>query len=134
MKPAEGSTVIGKSVAIRGELTGNEDLYMDGDIEGSITLRDHGLTLGPNSRVLGDIHVKDLIVFGTVTGNLHATGKVDVRHSAVMLGDIFCGKLSIEENATVKGKVNPTGTEQRQGFSAETAKSEQASLLLEPKA
>jgi cytoskeletal protein CcmA (bactofilin family) len=134
MKPAEGSTVIGKSVTIRGELTGNEDLYMDGDVEGSVTLREHGLTVGPNSHVLGDIHVKDLIVFGTVTGNLHATGKVDIRHSAVMQGDIFCGRLSIEENATVMGKVNPTGSEQRQGLSAEATKGEQSSLLLEPKA
>lgn len=132
MKPAEGSTVIGKSVTIRGELSGNEDLYLDGDLEGTITLRDHGLTIGPNARIVADIHVKDVTVFGTVTGNLHAAGKVDVRHSAIVQGDIFGGRLSVEENATIKGKVNLGNA--GQGVPAEASKAEQTTLVLEPKA
>lgn len=130
MKPAEGSTVIGKSVTIRGELSGNEDLYMDGDIEGTITLSDHALTIGPNARVLADIRVKDLVVFGNVKGNLHATGRVDIRNSAVVNGDIFGRRLSIEENAVITGKVNLGEGESNPGVS----KPEQETLLLEPKA
>jgi cytoskeletal protein CcmA (bactofilin family) len=134
MKPAEGSTAIGKSVTIRGELSGNEDLYVDGFVEGTITLSDHVLTIGPNARVLADIHVKDLAVYGTVTGNLHATGRVEIRSSAVVHGDIFGGRLSIEENATFKGMVNPAPGESRPGNSSAAPKAEQETLLLEPKA
>ena len=135
MKPAEGSTVIGKSVTIKGELSGNEDLYMDGDIEGTITLPDHGLTIGPNAHVLADIRVRDVTVFGKVTGNMHATGRVDLRHSSVVNGDIFGGRLSIEENAMVKGRVELRSPSTRP-FPPQTsaAKVEQESLVLEPKA
>ena len=104
MKPAEGSTVIGKSVTIRGDLSGNEDLYMDGDIEGTITLPESRLTVGPNARVLADIHVRDVVVFGNLTGNVNATGRVDLR-SCVRGGDIFAGRLSIEETDVLKGRV-----------------------------
>ncbi len=105
MKPAEGSTVIGKSVVIRGELSGNEDLYIDGDIEGTITLPESRLTIGPNARVKADINVRDVVVFGHLTGNVHATGRVDLRQSALVNGDILAGRLSIEESAVLNGRV-----------------------------
>jgi cytoskeletal protein CcmA (bactofilin family) len=105
MKPAEGSTVIGKSVIIRGDLSGNEDLYLDGDIEGTITLMESRLTIGPNARVRADITVRDVIVFGLLTGNVQATGRVDLRQSATVNGDILAGRLSIEESAVLKGRV-----------------------------
>jgi len=105
MKPAEGSTVIGKSVVIRGELSGNEDLYIDGDVEGTVTLPESRLTVGPNARVKADVSVRDLIVFGHLTGNVKATGRVDLRQSAVVKGDILAGRLSIEESAVLTGRV-----------------------------
>jgi cytoskeletal protein CcmA (bactofilin family) len=105
MKPADGSTVIGKSVVIRGELSGNEDLYIDGDVEGTITLLESRLTIGPNAHVHADVNVRDVIVFGALEGNVHATGRVDLRQSAVVTGDIFAGRLSIEESAQLKGRV-----------------------------
>ena len=105
MKPAEGSTVIGKSVIIRGDLSGNEDLYMDGDIEGTITLPESRLTVGPNARVRADIHARDVVVFGHLTGNVNATGRVDLRESAFVGGDIIAGRLSIEETVVLKGRV-----------------------------
>ena len=104
-KPAEGSTVIGKSVIIRGELSGNEDLYMDGDIEGTIALPESRLTVGPNARILADVSARDVIVFGMVTGNMHASGRIDLRQSATVNGDIVAGRLSIEESAILKGRV-----------------------------
>ena len=110
MKSAEGSTVIGKSVVIRGELTGSEDLFMDGTIEGTIALTDSRLTLGPNSQVTGNISVQDVVIFGRVDGNIQAMGSIDLRQSAVVIGDVLAGRLAIEESATIKGRVefNPT--------------------------
>ena len=110
MKPAEGSTVIGKSVIIRGELSGNEDLYIDGDIEGTITLQESRLTIGPNANVKADISVRDVIIFGHLTGNIQAAGRVDLRQSAVVNGDILAGRLCIEESAVLTGRVELKGT------------------------
>jgi cytoskeletal protein CcmA (bactofilin family) len=120
MKPAEGSTVIGKSVIIRGDLSGNEDLYMDGDIEGSITLSESRLTIGPNARVQADVKVRDIVIFGQLTGNVHATGRVDLRQSAVVSGDILAGRLSIEESAILKGRVELKGTTDARAASADS--------------
>jgi cytoskeletal protein CcmA (bactofilin family) len=105
MKPADGSTVIGKSVVIRGELSGSEDLYIDGDVEGTITLPESRLTIGPNAHVRADIGVRDVIIFGHLTGNVQATGRVDLRQSALVKGDILAGRLSIEESAVLTGRV-----------------------------
>jgi cytoskeletal protein CcmA (bactofilin family) len=105
MKPPEGSTVIGKSVTIRGELSGKEDLYMDGVVEGTISLPESRLTVGPNARVLADMNARDVVIYGHVEGNIRATGRIELRESAVMKGDIVAERLSIEENASIKGKV-----------------------------
>jgi cytoskeletal protein CcmA (bactofilin family) len=105
MKPAEGSTVIGKSVTIRGEVSGKEDLYMDGVVEGTISLPESRLTIGPNARVLADLDAGDVVIYGVVDGNIRATGRIELRDSAVVKGNIVAGRLSIEENASIKGKV-----------------------------
>ncbi|HEX9200237.1 MAG TPA: polymer-forming cytoskeletal protein [Acidobacteriaceae bacterium] len=119
MKPAEGSTVIGKSVTIRGELSGKEDLYMDGVVEGTISLPDSRLTIGPNARVLADLDAGDVVIYGLVEGNIRAPGRIELRDSAVVKGDIVAGRLSIEENASIKGKVelseNVAGSGRRAG-------------------
>ena len=109
MKPAEGSTLIGKSVTIRGELSGSEDLFLDGQFEGTVTLSDSRLTVGPNASVKADLHVRDLIVFGVVDGNVHATGRIELRQTAVVNGDIFASRLSVEESASIRGRVELTG-------------------------
>jgi cytoskeletal protein CcmA (bactofilin family) len=106
MKQAEDSTVIGKSVTIRGELSANEDLYLDGEIHGTVSLPGNRLTIGPNSSVRADVRVRDVIVFGRLEGNIQASGRVELRQSAHMLGDIHAARLSIEENATVKGRID----------------------------
>jgi cytoskeletal protein CcmA (bactofilin family) len=97
MNAAEGSTHIGKSVSIRGELIGSEDLVLDGKFDGSITLSDSHL------------NVRDVIVFGLVEGNIHASGRIELRQSAVVNGDLFAGRLSIEESASVRGRVELVG-------------------------
>src|ERR1700744_3918621 len=105
MKPAEGSTVIGKSVVIRGELSGNEDLFIDGDVEGTVTLPESRLTIGPNAKVKADLNAREVVVFGHLTGNVKATGRVELRQSALVKGDILAGRLSIEESAVLTGRV-----------------------------
>jgi cytoskeletal protein CcmA (bactofilin family) len=109
MKQAEDSTVIGKSVTIRGELSAGEDLYLDGEIQGTVSLPGNRLTIGPNSRVKADVNVRDVIVFGRLEGNIRASGRVELRQSASMQGDITASRLSIEENASVKGRIEITG-------------------------
>ena len=84
MKPAEGSTVIGRSVTIRGELSGKEDLYMDGTVEGTIALSGSRLTVGPNARVMADLNARDVVIYGFVEGNIRATGRIELRESAVV--------------------------------------------------
>ena len=110
MKPTEGSTVIGKSVVIRGELSGNEDLYIDGDVEGTVTLPESRLTIGPNAQVRADVSAREVVIFGNLTGNVKATGRVDLRQSALVKGDILAGRLSIEESAVLTGRVELKAT------------------------
>ncbi len=140
MNPAEGSTVIGKTVIIRGEISGKEDLYLDCDTEGTISLPENRLTLGPDARVVANLTVRDLVVFGTLTGNVQASGRVDLRQSASVTGDIVAGRLSIEESAMLKGRVELL----RNGETAPASAPRQASpisttvssepLVLQPKA
>lgn len=78
---------------------------MDGLVEGTISLPESRLTVGPNARVMADISVRDIVVYGLVEGNVNASGRIDLRESAVVQGDIAAGRLSIEENASIKGKV-----------------------------
>jgi len=133
MKPAEGSTVIGKSVTIRGELSANEDLHLDGDMEGTITLAENALTLGPNARILANVRAKDIVVYGNIKGDLHASGKVEIRGSASVDGDIYSRRLSIEENATIRGRVSLGPGEPAREMAETASKPQQESLLLEPK-
>lgn len=110
MKPAEGSTLIGKSVTIRGELSGSEDLFLDGLFEGTVTLSESRLTVGPNAHITANLVVRDLVVFGQVKGNVKATGRIELRQTAVLEGDIAASRLSIEESASFRGKVELTGS------------------------
>ena len=127
MKPNEGSTVIGKSVVVRGELSGNEDLFLDGNLEGTITLTESRLTIGPNAHVLADLNVRDLVVFGELTGNVRASGRIELRQSAVVNGDIIASRLSIEESAVMQGKVELIAP-----ASAVGAEKPSAAFVLEP--
>ena len=110
MKPSEGSTVIGRSVTIRGDVTGKEDLFMDGVVEGTIALPENRLTVGPNARVMADVEAREVVIFGLVEGNLRATGRIELRESAVVEGDIVAARLSIEENANMRGRVSLSET------------------------
>jgi cytoskeletal protein CcmA (bactofilin family) len=109
MSPAEGSLAsIGKSVEIRGEVKGNEDLVVDGRVEGTITLSDSRLTVGPTAHVDADVSARDIIILGTLNGNVRASVRVDLRKGASLKGDIYAARLSIEEGSVFTGKVDLT--------------------------
>jgi len=97
---------IGKSVVIKGELSGSEDLYLDGNVEGSIDLRNHSLTVGPNGKVKANVSAKGVIIQGKLDGSVNASDRVDLRQSAVVTGDVTTQRISIEEGAFLKGKVD----------------------------
>jgi cytoskeletal protein CcmA (bactofilin family) len=102
---ASGLAQIGKSVVIKGELSGSEDLYLDGQVEGSIALKGNSLTVGPNGQVKGSVEGKGVVVQGKLDGNILASDRVELRKSAVVNGDISAQRISIEEGAFLKGKV-----------------------------
>lgn len=99
------SAVIGKSVQIRGEVKGSEDLVVDGLVEGTVTLAESRLTIGPNATVTANVAARDVIVLGRLSGNIRADGRVELRKGCDVAGDIVSGRLSIEENAMFRGKV-----------------------------
>jgi cytoskeletal protein CcmA (bactofilin family) len=97
---------IGKSVVIKGELNGSEDLTIEGQVEGTIQLRDHILTIGPNGKIKAQIFAKSVIVLGTVNGNVTATEKIDIRDNGSVDGDIISPRVAIAEGAHFRGSVD----------------------------
>jgi cytoskeletal protein CcmA (bactofilin family) len=96
---------IGKSVFIKGELSGSEDIYVDGQVEGSIHLSGNNLTIGPNGRVRANISAKNVTVGGTLDGNIVAGERTEFRKTAVANGDVQTKRIAIEEGAFFKGKL-----------------------------
>ena len=97
---------IGKSVVIKGELAGSEDLTIEGHVEGKIELKDHVLTIGPNGKIKAQVFAKSVIVLGEVNGNVTATEKVDIRDNGSVDGDIVSPRVAIAEGAHFRGSVD----------------------------
>ncbi len=96
---------IGKSVLVKGELSGSEDLYLDGEVEGSVELRGHSLTVGPHGRVRAHTRAKDVVVHGKVDGNIHAD-RVELKKSAIHVGNIVTQRVIIEDGAYFNGSID----------------------------
>ena len=97
---------IGKSVVIKGELNGSEDLTIEGHVEGKIELKDHVLTIGSNGKIRAEVFAKQVIVLGEVVGNVSATEKVDIRDNGSVDGDIVSPRVAIAEGAHFRGSVD----------------------------
>jgi len=97
---------IGKSVVIKGELNGSEDLTIEGQVEGKIELRQHVLTIGPNGKIKAQVFAKSVIVLGEVTGNITATEKVNIRENGSVDGDIIAPRVAIAEGAHFRGSID----------------------------
>ena len=97
---------IGKSIFIRGELSGNEDLTIEGHVEGKIELRQNVLTIGPNGRIKAQVFAKSVVILGEVTGNVTASEKVDLRDNGSVDGDIAAPRVAIAEGAHFRGSID----------------------------
>ena len=98
--------IIGQSVVIKGELSCGEDLYIDGQVEGTIDPKGNRLTIGPNGRVKANVTARVVVVQGKLEGNIQASDRVDLKQSAVVMGDIATQRISIDEGAYFKGSLN----------------------------
>src|ERR1700722_17088485 len=112
-RPATSSTsttadqaTIGKSLVIKGEVTGSESLYMDGRVEGSISLSGNRVTVGRNGVVAANISAREIVVLGKVRGNLTASDRVDIRSDGSLTGDVVAARISIEDGAYFKGGID----------------------------
>jgi cytoskeletal protein CcmA (bactofilin family) len=97
---------IGKSVIIKGELSGSEDLYVDGVVEGTIELQGNNLVIGPNGKVRASVNAKGVVVQGKLEGDIRASERAELRKTAVVVGDVFTQRIAIEDGAFFKGKVD----------------------------
>ena len=109
-RPAPTSTAdqatIGKSLVIKGEVTGSESLYIDGRVEGSINLAGNRVTVGRNGVVAANINAREIVVLGKVRGNLTASDRVDIRSDGSLTGDVVAARISIEDGAFFKGGID----------------------------
>ncbi len=97
---------IGPSIQIKGELQGDEDLTIDGRVEGKIELRDHNLTIGPNGKIKADLHAKTIIIAGEVSGHAYAAERVEIAPTGRLTGDIHSPRITIADGAHFKGSVD----------------------------
>jgi len=97
---------IGKSLVIKGEVTGSESLYIDGRVEGSISLSGNRVTVGRNGVVAANISAREIVVLGKVRGNLTASDRVDIRSDGSLTGDVIAARISIEDGAYFKGGID----------------------------
>ena len=135
--PIEQAT-IGRSLVIKGEITGSEALYIDGRIEGKITLTDNRVTIGRNGIVQADITAREVVVMGKVTGNLECSDRVDIRSEGVVHGNVVTERVSVEDGAVLKGGIEVRSGQQKQKNQAQpqvkTAEAPKPSAPEAPKA
>lgn len=105
-QPRTSTAKIGQSLFIKGEVTGSEDLTVEGRVEGKIDLVDHNLTIGPNGRVKAHIHAKNITIVGEVVGDVAADEKVDLTDTANLVGDIRAPRIAVSDGAKFKGSVD----------------------------
>lgn len=119
---------IGQSVQIKGELTGNEDLTIEGTVDGKIVVKDHNLTIGANGRITAEVHAKTVIVLGSVTGNVTADDKVEIAPTGTLHGDIRAPRVTIQDGAKFKGAIDMD----RKGQAGQPATTSKASGMSTP--
>src|SRR5215813_10793121 len=112
LESTRGAASIGKSVTIKGQIFSREDLIVDGEIEGAVELNEHRLTVGPNGRVRAGVKAREIVVLGTIDGNVEALDKIDIRKDAKLVGDIKTARIIIEDGAYFKGSIDIVRSEQ----------------------
>src|SRR3982751_581325 len=101
-----GSATIGKAVKINGQIHSKEDLFVDGDVEGTVEAPDHKLTVGPNGKVHATVKAREVIALGSIQGNVEAADRIEIRKDAKLIGDIRTARIIIEDGAYFKGSID----------------------------
>ena len=101
-----GAAALGKSVIVKGQIFSREDLTIDGEVEGTVELQEHRLTVGPNGKVLASVKAREIVVLGTIHGNVETTDKLEIRKDAKLVGDIKTARIVIEDGAFFKGNID----------------------------
>ena len=112
------SATIGKAVKIVGQIYSREDLYVDGDVEGTIELMEHKLTIGPNGKVHAGIKAREVVALGVIQGNVEASDRIEIRKDAKLVGDIKTARIIIEDGAYFKGSIDIVKVESKAAPSA----------------
>jgi cytoskeletal protein CcmA (bactofilin family) len=133
--PMEQAT-IGRSLVIKGEVSGSESLYIDGRIEGTVNIAENRVTIGRNGTVAANISAREVVIMGKVTGNVQCSDRLDIRSEGTLTGDVVTQRISVEDGAVLKGSVQVRAAGDHKHDKAHQAKqAEQAKGQLEqPKA
>jgi len=125
--PVDQAT-IGRTLVIKGEISGSESLYIDGRIEGKITMPESRVTIGRNGKVDASIQAREVVIMGKVTGNIECSDRVDIRAEGSVHGDIATSRISVEDGASLKGGIQ-VRSEGKQGQSKQEQKQEQPKAM-----
>src|SRR5947209_12184171 len=101
-----GTAALGKNVTIKGQIFAREDLIIDGEVEGTVECQEHRLTIGPNARVQAGLKAREIVIHGSIQGNVDATDKIDIKKEAKLVGDIKTSRIVIEDGAYFKGSID----------------------------
>ena len=104
---------IGRSLVIKGEISGGESLYVDGRIEGTINIPEHRVTVGRNGTVMADVNAREAVIMGKVQGNIICTDRLDIRSEGAVIGDVVTQRISVEDGAILKGSVQVQAGEKK---------------------
>jgi cytoskeletal protein CcmA (bactofilin family) len=127
--PVEQAT-IGRSIVIKGEVSGNESLYVDGRIEGTVNFAEHRVTIGRNGSVAANISAREVVILGKVQGNIQCSDRLDIRSEGALTGDVVTQRISVEDGAILKGSVQVRAVDHKQDKSQPQA---QKQVQPEPK-
>jgi cytoskeletal protein CcmA (bactofilin family) len=101
-----GSAALGKNVTVKGQIFAREDLTIDGEVEGTVECHEHRLTIGPNARVQASLKAREIVIQGSIQGNVEAADKIDIKKEAKLVGDIKTSRIVIEDGAYFKGSID----------------------------
>jgi len=101
-----GSAALGKNVTVKGQIYAREDLTIDGEVEGTVECQEHRLTIGPNARVQAGLKAREIVIQGSIHGNVEAADKIDIKKEAKLVGDIKTSRIVIEDGAYFKGSID----------------------------
>lgn len=104
--PRPGSAALGKNVTLKGQIFAREDLTIDGEVEGTVECHEHRLTIGPNARVQASLKAREIVIHGSIQGNVEAADKIDIKKEAKLVGDIKTSRIVIEDGAYFKGSID----------------------------